>query len=125
MDLNRRLQRRVRIRKTDPYLLLQRAQNWSVNCYLDEAVVFMRSECNGRTDCYIHPDVFTVEKDPCPGTERYLEAHYRCTPNQGNHTLPTLTSHTFLLFSLSHINGGLVMTKTETFCCVEAWGQIN
>ena len=84
MDLNRRLQRRVRIRKTNPYLLLQRAQNWSVNCYLDEAVVFMRSECNGRTDCYIHPDVFTVEKDPCPGTERYLEAHYRCTPNQGN-----------------------------------------
>ena len=28
--------------------MLQRAQNWSVNCYLDEAVVYMREQCNGQ-----------------------------------------------------------------------------
>ena len=62
----------------------QRAQNWSVNCYLDEAVVFMREECNGRRSCYIQSEAFSIDRDPCPGTERYLEAHYRCAPNQGN-----------------------------------------
>ena len=70
--------------KRNEYLTFQRAQNWSVNCYLDEAVVFMREECNQRRSCYIQSEAFSIDRDPCPGTERYLEAHYRCAPNQGN-----------------------------------------
>merc|ERR1719483_1554573 len=58
------------------------AQNLSVNCYLDEAMGYMRDSCNGRRDCQIQADVFQIKQDPCPGTERYLEAHYRCVPNQ-------------------------------------------
>ena len=61
----------------------KRAQNWSVNCWLDEAAVFMRENCNGHTDCHIQAGVFRGLPDPCPGTERYLEAHYRCAPKQG------------------------------------------
>ena len=64
--------------------MLQRAQNWSVNCYLDEAVVYMREQCNGQSSCHIEAGVFSIDRDPCPGTERYLEAHYRCAPNQGD-----------------------------------------
>ena len=38
----------------------------------------------------------------------------------------TLYQHLHHIHSSSSlIYGGLVMTKTETFCCVEAWGQIN
>ena len=61
----------------------KRAQNWSVNCWLDEAAVYMREQCNGHTDCHIQAGVFRDLPDPCPGTDRYLEAHYRCAPKQG------------------------------------------
>ena len=71
----------------------KRAQNWSVNCYLDEAVVFMREECNGRSGCFIQSGAFSIDRDPCPGTERYLEAHYRCAPNQGTVTLSDYHPH--------------------------------
>ena len=68
---------------SDKYSSSQGAQNWSVNCWLDEAVVYMREQCNGHTECHISAEVFREERDPCPGTERYLEAHYRCAPQQG------------------------------------------
>eukprot|EP00090_Calanus_glacialis_P002161 TRINITY_DN11624_c0_g1_i1.p1 TRINITY_DN11624_c0_g1~~TRINITY_DN11624_c0_g1_i1.p1 ORF type:complete len:393 (-),score=82.52 TRINITY_DN11624_c0_g1_i1:161-1339(-) len=60
----------------------QGAQNLSVNCYLDEAMGYMRDRCNGKRSCHIRADTFQIKQDPCPGTERYLEAHYRCVPNQ-------------------------------------------
>ena len=74
---------------SDKYSSSQGAQNWSVNCWLDEAVVYMREQCNGHTECHISAEVFREERDPCPGTERYLEAHYRCAPQQG--TVPYST----------------------------------
>ena len=33
--------------------------------------------------CSINEEVFKLEHDSCPGTERYLEAHYKCRPDQG------------------------------------------
>ena len=62
---------------------VQGAQNWSVNCYLESAMVHMASSCNGRQSCSISEEAFTLDQDSCPGTERYLEAHYKCTPDKG------------------------------------------
>ena len=31
----------------------------------------------------INEEVFKLEHDSCPGTERYLEAHYKCRPDRG------------------------------------------
>merc|ERR1719320_177038 len=66
----------------------QGAQNLSVNCYLEEAMNFMQSQCNGRRSCRIQADTFKIIKDPCPGTERYLEAHFKCTSNQDISKIP-------------------------------------
>ena len=48
---------------------------------------FMQSQCDGSRSCRIQADTFKISKDPCPGTERYLEAHFKCIPNQGKHGL--------------------------------------
>ena len=61
----------------------QGAQNWSVNCYLESAMAHMAGSCNGRQSCSISEKAFTLNQDSCPGTERYLEAHYKCTPDKG------------------------------------------
>ena len=68
----------------------------SVNCYLEEAMNFMQSQCNGRRTCRIQADTFKIIKDPCPGTERYLEAHFNCNPNQGKNEI--FHFNTFNLF---------------------------
>merc|ERR1719320_654073 len=66
----------------------QGAQNLSVNCYLEEAMNFMQSQCDGSRSCRIQADTFKISKDPCPGTERYLEAHFKCTSNQDISKIP-------------------------------------
>ena len=71
--------------KQDLLAGLQAAQNWSVNCYLDKAMGLMQSVCNGRQSCQMEPGVFVLGEDSCPGTERYLEAHYNCVPHKGMH----------------------------------------
>merc|ERR1719180_560458 len=44
----------------------------------------MASSCNGRQFCSISEQAFKLNQvDSCPGTERYLEAHYKCTPDKG------------------------------------------
>ena len=43
----------------------------------------MQAQCNGRQRCQIRPQVFVLGTDDCPGTNRYLEAHYRCTNSRG------------------------------------------
>ena len=63
--------------------LTKGAQNWSVNCYLESAMAHMAGSCNGRQSCSISEKAFTLNQDSCPGTERYLEAHYKCTPDKG------------------------------------------
>ena len=55
-----------------------------MNCYLESAMVHMASSCNGRQSCSISEQAFTLDQDSCPGTERYLEAHYKCTPDKGD-----------------------------------------
>ena len=46
----------------------------------------MRSKCNGRSECTVAVDSLALpggQADPCPGTERYLEAHYTCDGDSG------------------------------------------
>ena len=35
--------------------------------------------------CSINEEVFKLEHGSCPGTERYLEAHYKCRPDRGKY----------------------------------------
>ena len=57
-----------------------------MNCYLDSALGHMARVCNGGRRCTIHPADFHLQTDACPGTQRYLEAHYKCLPQKGEIT---------------------------------------
>ena len=61
-----------------------------MNCYLESAMVHMASSCNGRQSCSISEQAFNLNQDSCPGTERYLEAHYKCRPDKGEKLLKVL-----------------------------------
>ena len=52
--------------------------DWSVNCFAPKAREVLSRECDGRTGCRLSAGDFDFGPDPCPGTERYLEAHFEC-----------------------------------------------
>ncbi len=53
-----------------------------MNCFTPGARATLGARCDGRTSCSVSPAEFssTVSADPCPGTDKYLEAHYLCLP---------------------------------------------
>ncbi|KAK4016000.1 hypothetical protein OUZ56_030964 [Daphnia magna] len=53
--------------------------DWSVNCMSHRSLRALHSKCNQQTNCSILAST-NVFGDPCPGTLKYLEAHYQCVP---------------------------------------------
>lgn len=51
--------------------------DWSVNCASQQSYTVLSKNCDGFTNCSISAstDIFG---DPCPGTLKYLEVHYKC-----------------------------------------------
>lgn len=52
---------------------------WSVNCMSPKSLRVLLSRCSEYQNCSI-PASTSMFGDPCPGTLKYLEAHYQCLP---------------------------------------------
>ncbi|XP_039298598.1 latrophilin Cirl isoform X5 [Nilaparvata lugens] len=61
--------------------------DWSVNCMSPKSLRVLHSKCTQNQNCSI-PASTSLFSDPCPGTLKYLEAHYQCL----SATLTTSTS---------------------------------
>ncbi|XP_029176788.1 latrophilin Cirl-like isoform X3 [Nylanderia fulva] len=51
---------------------------WSVNCMSPKSFRVLNNECNHRNSCSVDVRSDVFEEDPCPGTGKYIEAHYQC-----------------------------------------------
>ncbi|KAG5324856.1 LPHN protein, partial [Acromyrmex heyeri] len=51
---------------------------WSVNCMSPKSFRVLNNECNHRNSCSVDVRSDVFEEDPCPGTRKYIEAHYQC-----------------------------------------------
>ncbi|XP_054279691.1 latrophilin Cirl-like isoform X2 [Macrosteles quadrilineatus] len=52
---------------------------WSVNCMSPKSLRVLHSKCTQHQNCSIQAST-SLFADPCPGTLKYLEAHYQCVP---------------------------------------------
>ncbi|CAH0561839.1 unnamed protein product [Brassicogethes aeneus] len=53
--------------------------DWSVNCMSPKSLQVLLRRCTQYQNCSI-PASTSMFGDPCPGTHKYLEAHYQCIP---------------------------------------------
>lgn len=51
--------------------------DWSVNCMSHRSFVILQGRCSQKRNCSVSAST-TLFDDPCPGTVKYLEAHYAC-----------------------------------------------
>lgn len=51
--------------------------DWSVNCMSAKSLRVLFAKCSHKQNCSILASTNTFG-DPCPGTHKYLEAHYQC-----------------------------------------------
>ncbi len=56
--------------------------NLSVDCLSEGAAGVMRRRCDGRSGCRVESSAQEFGSDPCPGTPKYLEVHYKCEKPQ-------------------------------------------
>lgn len=52
---------------------------WSVNCMSPKSLRVLHNRCTQKQNCSIQAST-SLFADPCPGTLKYLEAHYQCVP---------------------------------------------
>ncbi|XP_075219234.1 latrophilin Cirl-like isoform X6 [Lycorma delicatula] len=50
---------------------------WSVNCMSPKSLRVLHTRCSQQQNCSIQAST-SLFADPCPGTLKYLEAHYQC-----------------------------------------------
>ncbi|XP_064477048.1 adhesion G protein-coupled receptor L1-like isoform X2 [Ornithodoros turicata] len=62
--------------------------DWSVDCKSNRSYAVIQESCGMRSRCVL-PASTTLFGDPCPGTFKYLEAHYKCIAES-----PTTTAST-------------------------------
>lgn len=53
--------------------------NWSVSCMSPKSLRVLHAECSAKHNCSVAASS-AIFGDPCPGTLKYLEAHYLCMP---------------------------------------------
>ncbi|XP_065297125.1 latrophilin Cirl-like isoform X5 [Dermacentor albipictus] len=72
--------------------------DWSVDCMSPRSFRVMQQSCDVKKGCTL-PASTDVFGDPCPGTLKYLEAHYQCipaeltTPSSAMWPTPSSSSH--------------------------------
>lgn len=71
--------------------------DWSVNCMSAKSLRVLYAKCSHKQNCSILASTNTFG-DPCPGTHKYLEAHYQCV--SGKHR-PAFCLLFILSFSFS------------------------
>ncbi|UYV65988.1 hypothetical protein LAZ67_3006073 [Cordylochernes scorpioides] len=55
--------------------------DWSVDCTSHRSFRVMSRSCAMKNSCSL-PAATSMFGDPCPGTLKYLEAHYQCVPGE-------------------------------------------
>lgn len=61
--------------------------DWSVDCMSHRSFRVMQQSCDLKKGCTL-PASTAVFGDPCPGTLKYLEAHYQCIPESTTTSSP-------------------------------------
>ncbi|XP_037949539.1 latrophilin Cirl [Teleopsis dalmanni] len=51
--------------------------DWSVNCMFSKTLTVLNSKCANKQNCTVLATT-NMFGEPCPGTHKYLEAHYQC-----------------------------------------------
>lgn len=51
--------------------------DWSVNCMSAKSLRVLFTKCSHKQNCSVLAST-NMFGDPCPGTHKYLEAHYQC-----------------------------------------------
>nr|XP_027202423.1 latrophilin Cirl-like isoform X3 [Dermatophagoides pteronyssinus] len=64
--------------------------DWSVNCMAHRSFRVIQESCGSKNYCKL-PASTTMFDDPCPGTLKYLEAHYQCVKD--NHSDGNFSHH--------------------------------
>lgn len=54
--------------------------DWNVQCMSKRSYRVIFDICNGKQNCTMIAKAGLFGEDPCPKTEKYLEAHYQCMP---------------------------------------------
>lgn len=54
--------------------------DWEVQCVTKRSYRVIFDTCNGKQNCTVPAKAGLFGEDPCPKTEKYLEAHYQCMP---------------------------------------------
>uniref|UniRef100_A0AAY5E7I9 SUEL-type lectin domain-containing protein n=1 Tax=Electrophorus electricus TaxID=8005 RepID=A0AAY5E7I9_ELEEL len=49
------------------------------NCYASDTLSIVAAECNGKSSCTVRAS-YTIFKDPCFGTSKYLTVSHHCLP---------------------------------------------
>ncbi|KAG8192083.1 hypothetical protein JTE90_005381 [Oedothorax gibbosus] len=65
--------------------------DWSVDCTSPSSFNVIKDTCGMKNSCSLSASP-TLFGDPCPGTPKYLEAHYQCVPEKSAVTPSTTTS---------------------------------
>uniref|UniRef100_T1JBP7 Uncharacterized protein n=1 Tax=Strigamia maritima TaxID=126957 RepID=T1JBP7_STRMM len=89
-------------------------QDWSVNCMSNRSFRVLQERCSQQNSCSIRADT-QVFSDPCPGTWKYLEAHYLCSP--ASTSPPTTTKKAippWLITRTTPASDWLLPTTTQT-----------
>ena len=55
---------------------------WDVQCMTKRSYRVIFDACNGKQNCTMLAKAGLFGDDPCPATEKYLEAHYQCMPTK-------------------------------------------
>lgn len=79
--------------------------DWSVNCMSAKSLRVLFAKCSHKQNCSILASTNTFG-DPCPGTHKYLEAHYQCVSG----TLHLFYFHSTFIFVFSVIENDFKKT---------------
>ncbi|XKL59203.1 hypothetical protein PGB90_000219 [Kerria lacca] len=64
--------------------------DWSVNCMSHRSYSILQARCSQKRNCTV-PASTSLFDDPCPGTMKYLEAHYACVSATASSSTPRPT----------------------------------
>ena len=64
--------------------------DWSVNCMSHRSFAILQGRCSQKRNCSVSASTSLFD-DPCPGTIKYLEAHYACLSATSSSSTPRST----------------------------------
>ncbi|KRT84058.1 hypothetical protein AMK59_2411, partial [Oryctes borbonicus] len=96
--------------------------DWSVNCMSQKSLRVLHARCSQYQNCSILAST-SLFGDPCPGTLKYLEAHYQCLPG---YSTTSLVVYSFNFRNLSFFGNRCFISKylNQSFLFIFIFGDI-